>query len=49
MTFLEQLKNAWTRNDSLVCVGLDPELEKFPASLSGQASPIFQLDRKSVV
>jgi orotidine-5'-phosphate decarboxylase len=45
MTFLEQLKNAWTRNDSLVCVGLDPELEKFPASLSGQASPIFQFNR----
>jgi len=45
MTFLEQLKNAWTRSDSLVCVGLDPELEKFPASLSGQASPIFQFNR----
>jgi orotidine-5'-phosphate decarboxylase len=45
MTFLEQLKNAWTRNDSLVCVGLDPELEKFPASLSGRASPIFQFNR----
>jgi orotidine-5'-phosphate decarboxylase len=45
MKFLEQLKNAWTRNDSLVCVGLDPELEKFPASLSGQASPIFQFNR----
>jgi orotidine-5'-phosphate decarboxylase len=45
MKFLEQLQNAWTRNDSLVCVGLDPELEKFPASLAGQASPIFQFNR----
>jgi orotidine-5'-phosphate decarboxylase len=45
MKFLEQLKNAWARNDSLVCVGLDPELEKFPAHLSGQASPIFQFNR----
>ena len=45
MKFLEQLKSAWTRNDSLVCVGLDPELEKFPARLAGQASPIFQFNR----
>jgi orotidine-5'-phosphate decarboxylase len=45
MKFLEQLQNAWTRNDSLVCVGLDPELERFPARLAGQASPIFQFNR----
>jgi orotidine-5'-phosphate decarboxylase len=45
MKFLEQLKGAWARNDSLVCVGLDPELERFPAQLSGHASPIFQFNR----
>ena len=45
MKFLEQLQDAWTRNDSLVCVGLDPEPERFPASLAGQASPIFQFNR----
>jgi orotidine-5'-phosphate decarboxylase len=45
MNFVEQLKAAWSRNDSLVCVGLDPELEKFPAQLAGQPSPIFQFNR----
>lgn len=45
MKFLEQLKAAWQRNDSLVCVGLDPELERFPARLASQASPIFQFNR----
>src|SRR3984957_11329005 len=45
MNFLQQLKAAWARNDSLVCVGLDPELERFPAQLSGHASPIFQFNR----
>jgi orotidine-5'-phosphate decarboxylase len=45
MKFVEQLKAAWARNDSLVCVGLDPELEKFPAELAGVASPIFQFNR----
>ncbi len=44
MTFFEQLKTAWVRNDSLVCVGLDPELEKFPQALAGQPSPIFQFN-----
>jgi orotidine-5'-phosphate decarboxylase len=45
MRFLEQLQGAWARNDSLVCVGLDPELERFPLQLAGQASPIFQFNR----
>jgi len=45
MKFVEQLKAAWARNDSLVCVGLDPELEKFPTELAGVASPIFQFNR----
>jgi orotidine-5'-phosphate decarboxylase len=45
MKFGEQLKAAWARNDSLVCVGLDPELEKFPPALAGVASPIFQFNR----
>jgi orotidine-5'-phosphate decarboxylase len=45
MKFLEQLQAAWARNDSLVCVGLDPELEKFPTELAGVASPIFQFNR----
>ncbi len=45
MRFLEQLRGAWSRNDSLVCVGLDPELEKFPAELAGHASPIFHFNR----
>jgi orotidine-5'-phosphate decarboxylase len=45
MKFLQQLQAAWRRNDSLVCVGLDPELERFPAQLSGQDSAIFQFNR----
>src|ERR1700733_10357095 len=45
MKFLEQLQAAWARNDSLVCVGLDPELEKFPTELAGVALPIFQFNR----
>ena len=44
-SFRERLADAWRRNDSLVSVGLDPEIERFPASFAGQASPIFQFNR----
>ena len=43
--FVQKLAAAWERNDSLVCVGLDPEIERIPALIAGQASPIFQFNR----
>lgn len=33
MNFIDKLSAAWTRNDSLLCVGLDPDLARFPAEL----------------
>ena len=30
MTFMEKLRAAWTKNNSLVCVGLDPDVSKLP-------------------
>jgi orotidine-5'-phosphate decarboxylase len=41
MTFLEQLQGAERQNGSLLCVGLDPEPSKFPASMKGDASKIY--------
>ena len=41
MTFLEQLKEAERTNQSMLCVGLDPEPAKFPAHLQGNASKIY--------
>ena len=43
--FVGQLTEAWARNDSLVCVGLDPEIERMPAALAAEASPIFQFNK----
>ena len=43
--FIEQLQRAWDSNDSLVCVGLDPEIERFPAQFAEQPSPIFQFNK----
>ena len=41
MTFLEQLRAAEHQNNSLLCVGLDPEPSRFPAHLRGDASRIY--------
>ena len=41
MTFLDMLRDASTRNNSMLCVGLDPEPSKFPAALRGDASKIY--------
>jgi orotidine-5'-phosphate decarboxylase len=32
MTFIQQLAAAWQKNNSLLCVGLDPDPAKFPPS-----------------
>lgn len=41
MTFLTQLAQAERSNQSLVCVGLDPDPAKFPLHWRGDASKIF--------
>lgn len=41
MTFLDMLRDASTRNNSMLCVGLDPESTKFPAALRGDATKIY--------
>ncbi|MBL8450846.1 MAG: orotidine-5'-phosphate decarboxylase [Dechloromonas sp.] len=41
MTFTAQLAAAWEKNDSLLCVGLDPDPAKFPAHLKGRDDAIF--------
>jgi orotidine-5'-phosphate decarboxylase len=44
-SFIEQLQRGWDGNDSLVCVGLDPEIERFPPHIAASASPIFQFNK----
>ena len=42
MTFTEQLAAAWQKNDSQLCIGLDPDPAKFPAHLQGRDDAIFE-------
>jgi orotidine-5'-phosphate decarboxylase len=46
--FVGQLYAAAARNNSLVCVGLDPEPEKIPAHLRHLPQPIFEFNRRIV-
>ena len=42
MSFTQQLATAWQKNNSLLCVGLDPDPAKFPAHLQGKPDAIFR-------
>ena len=41
MTFIESLNAAWEHNNSLLCVGLDPDPAKFPALFKNKPNAIF--------
>jgi orotidine-5'-phosphate decarboxylase len=43
--FIDKLTTSWERSNSLVCVGLDPEIERFPPGIAVQPSPIFQFNK----
>ena len=42
MSFLEKLKRSWKMADSLLCVGLDPDPDRFPDSIKRHEDAIFQ-------
>ena len=45
MTFMEKLNNAWDKYNSLVCVGLDPDLNKLPEAVRHEKKPIFAFNK----
>ncbi|MCF6174664.1 MAG: orotidine-5'-phosphate decarboxylase [Victivallaceae bacterium] len=45
MNFIEQLNNIWKKNNSLVCVGLDPDLSKMPECVKAHQYPIFDFNK----
>ena len=47
MTFIESLSTAWARNNSLLCVGLDPDPAKFPTHIQGATTTSSSSARRS--
>jgi orotidine-5'-phosphate decarboxylase len=48
VNFITDLKHRWSAGDSLVCVGLDPEPAKFPASFRDDPDAVFHFCRDIV-
>jgi orotidine-5'-phosphate decarboxylase len=47
-SFAERLNHAFESSGSLVCVGLDPDLNKLPKDLGAEASRLQQFDRRII-
>jgi orotidine-5'-phosphate decarboxylase len=48
MSFIEKLRTAWIQNNSLVCVGLDPDLARLPNHLPKTATGIFTFNKEII-
>ncbi len=48
MDFRQKLTAAWAAHDSLLCVGLDPDLAKFPTHLRESPDAVFEFCRQIV-
>lgn len=48
MTFIETIEAAWERNNSMLCVGLDPDLNKIPEHLRKNDAPLFPFSKAIV-
>ncbi|WP_305812940.1 orotidine-5'-phosphate decarboxylase [Photobacterium leiognathi] len=48
MTFLNKLENAWSKNQSLLCIGLDPLQDKFPSHLRENVEQVFEFNKQII-
>jgi orotidine-5'-phosphate decarboxylase len=46
--FQERLRHAWETTESLVCVGLDPDMAKLPAQFANSPEPIFAFNKEII-
>ncbi|CAN7514949.1 orotidine-5'-phosphate decarboxylase [Pseudoduganella sp. LjRoot289] len=48
MNFINKLNAAWTANDSLLCVGLDPDMAKLPPQFQQDPNGIFNFCKEII-
>jgi len=48
MTFMDDIKSTWEKKNSLLCVGLDPDLGRIPEQLRKKDNPLFEFNRAVV-
>jgi orotidine-5'-phosphate decarboxylase len=45
MNFIQAIETAWEKKNTLLCVGLDPDLDKIPASFRSLNNPFFHFNK----
>lgn len=45
MDFTNKVQNMWEKNNSLLCIGLDPDIEKIPVHLREQPNALFEFNK----
>ena len=48
MDFIKAIESAWHEKDSLLCVGLDPDISRIPAHLREMEAPLFEFNKAIV-
>ncbi len=48
MVFKEKLQQAWKASDSMVCVGLDPQLDRLPKSIRASRKPFLEFNKRII-
>jgi orotidine-5'-phosphate decarboxylase len=48
LAYLHKLRTAWTTQDSMLCVGLDPDARRYPASLVNNPDRVYLFCRAIV-
>ncbi len=46
--FIEKLESSWKSQQSLLCVGLDPDISKLPASIKENDNPLLEFNRRII-
>ncbi len=48
MKFNDKLSSTSKKNDSLLCIGLDPDIEKIPSFLRSVSDPLFEFNKRII-
>lgn len=46
--FIEKLRRSWEKSNSLLCIGLDPDINKFPESIKKSSEPYFAFAKQII-
>ncbi|WP_424946142.1 orotidine-5'-phosphate decarboxylase [Candidatus Spongiihabitans sp.] len=46
--FYEKLTDSWKQQNSLLCVGLDPDLDRLPKSIKNAKHPLYRFNREII-